>query len=105
MENSAVPALAASFLALSFTIVSFWWLNVRRGRLVASPPQQYGSVIQDSTLTLRLPIVLYNTGAQTIFVQMFRLRFVDVPRPYLQWVATCDEMLTPVRVIRRVICS
>jgi hypothetical protein len=89
-----LAAVVVSVVAVLFTVGSFWWEHARLGRLIASTPQQYGSIIQDGTLVVRLPVVLLNTGARTIAVQTLRLRFLDGARRSLQWVAECDEMFS-----------
>jgi hypothetical protein len=101
MELKVDSALFISVLALVFTIVSFWWQHARLGKFIVAAPQQYGSTIYDDTLTIRIPIVLYNTGARPIIVQTFRLRFLDLERKHLQWVATCDNIFSRETNFRR----
>lgn len=70
------PELVISFLALFFTIVAFWWLHARRGKLIVSEPHSYALASSSSVLFLRLPLVLYNTGPIPIVVQNLRIWFV-----------------------------
>ncbi|WP_432831173.1 hypothetical protein [Dactylosporangium sp. CA-092794] len=76
--SSVTPAVIVSFLALLFTIASFWWIQVRRGRLRAYPPLSYAGAFGGSKLLLNLPLVLYNTGPAPIVILDFRLRIVGI---------------------------
>ena len=68
------PALLVSLAALIFTVASFWWLQARCGRLILSGvPAFSGYVATDRRLGIRLPILLYNTGARTRLVDELRL--------------------------------
>lgn len=73
MTSAAVVATCA----LVFTVASFWWLNARRGRLRTFEPHTFAMVIAPRIVRLRLPLVLYNSGAIPIVVQGIRIRFVD----------------------------
>jgi hypothetical protein len=59
--------------ALLFTVASFWWIYVRRGRLRASEPWPYAGIFTGSTVRLRLPLAVYNTGAASIILDNLRL--------------------------------
>lgn len=61
--------------ALLFTVASFWWLHARRGCLESYQPHTFAAAITPQLVRLRLPLVLYNTGAVPIVVQDLRLRF------------------------------
>ena len=77
IESSSVEWLVPTFvaiLALLFTVASFWWMNARRGRLVSYAPHSFaGANPVGSSSLIRLPLVLYNTGATPIVVQDLRL--------------------------------
>lgn len=60
-------------LALAFTVLSFWWIQVRRGRLEAYEPWIYSGAFLPTTMRLRLPLAVYNTGARTLVVTDLRL--------------------------------
>ncbi len=69
-------ALLISLLALCFTVVSFWWLHARPGRLRTWEPRSYIAAATQGdgeTLHLRLPLVLYNDGATPIDVEQLRV--------------------------------
>jgi hypothetical protein len=66
-------------LALLFTIVSFWWLQARQGKLRSYPPHSLGYARFPSEVVIRLPLVLYNTGAKPIIIQDIRLSFTEKP--------------------------
>lgn len=75
---------AISILALSFTVISFWWLFAKRGELVAYEPYSFAAQVSDTiSLNLRFPLVLRNTGAQPLVVQNLRLCFPDVKESIL----------------------
>jgi hypothetical protein len=85
----AVVAVAVSVLALVFTVGSFWWQNWRRGRLVVAEPRSYAAAAVGDQLILRLPFVMFNTGAAPIVIQNLRLTFVELlEEPSLPFVAT-----------------
>jgi len=63
--------------ALAFAVLSFWWLNARRGRLKSYRPHSYAARVDPDLTLLRLPLVFYNTGAAPIVVQNLRVRFPD----------------------------
>src|SRR5690242_3321063 len=71
--------------ALLFTVASFWWIWLRRGRLVVAAPQAYASAVTASQLRIRFPLVIYNTGARAIIVE--NLRFV-IEGYELGWIST-----------------
>jgi hypothetical protein len=50
--------------ALVFTVASFWWIWLRRGRLTA---------VTSSELRIRFPLVIYNTGTRAIVIENLRL--------------------------------
>ena len=81
-------------MALLFTIGSFWWLNVRQGKLRSFEPQSFAACRTPDTLRLRFPLVLYNTGAKPIIVQDMRLRFANEPRwrMPLPWTTTRSQL-------------
>ena len=65
-----------SILALLFTIGSFYWVFATKGRLHTYEPYSYTArVFEDNLLTLRLPLVLANSGARPLVVQDLRLFF------------------------------
>lgn len=71
-----------------------WWLNARRGRLIPFEPHTYAAAVTLGRVRLRLPLVLYNTGAIPIIVQNLRLRFPgesDSAKP-LAWVASRSQI-------------
>ncbi|MEO3857809.1 hypothetical protein ABGB08_23095 [Acrocarpospora sp. B8E8] len=67
-----------SLLALAFTIGSFWWLHARQGRLQAFEPHTFAGSFKKN-LAIRIPLILFNTGAKPIVVQDLRMRFLDEP--------------------------
>ncbi len=70
-------ALAVSLMALSFTLVSFWWLHARPGRLQTYEPTTWAAFVDRERSAIRLPLVLHNTGAATLVVIGIRLRFIE----------------------------
>jgi hypothetical protein len=90
-------SIVVASLALVFTIGSFWWLNGRRGRLKSYEPHSFalGIMPADLVVLLRLPLVLYNTGATPIVVQGMRLTFPKEPHPTapLLWRNTRSQIM------------
>jgi hypothetical protein len=70
----SVCALVVSALALAFTILAFWWLNARRGKLSAYRPHSFAADLRPDQLLFNLPLVFHNGGAAPIVVQDLRLR-------------------------------
>lgn len=72
-----MTSVIVAALALLFTVASFWWIQVRRGRLVSYEPQTYSGYTTSGGFRFRVPLTIYNTGARTLVVTDLRLRFVD----------------------------
>lgn len=88
------PQVLVAACALVFTVASFWWLNVRRGRLVSFEPHSFAAYYSRPVLLVRLPLVLHNTGAAPIVVQDLRLAFPHEPDSVipLPWRTTRDRI-------------
>jgi hypothetical protein len=94
-ETLLPPSLVVAICALIFTVISFWWLNARRGRLKSFEPHTFSATITPEMTRLRLPLVLHNTGAVPIVVQNLRIRFSTEPSPVgtsVPWVATRSQI-------------
>ena len=92
-EAWLTPSLIIAICALTFTVLSFWWLNARRGRLKSFEPHTFAAYITPDKVRLRLPFVLHNTGAVPIVVQNLRIRFsTEQYATPLPWVATRDQI-------------
>ena len=76
-DDVLAPGVLVSVLALVFTVGSFWWINVHRGRLESYEPQVYSGYILRNGFRLRLPLTIYNTGARALTVIDLRVVFVD----------------------------
>jgi len=68
-------SLTVAVAALLFTIASFWFMNVRRGKLKVSAPHAYALASNNAVMLLRLPLAIYNTGARAIIVRDLRCWF------------------------------
>ena len=69
-----VLPILVSIGALLFAIGSFWWMHWRKGRLYVSPSRSYAAHgSEDGPLVLKLPLVLFNSGALPIVVQNLRV--------------------------------
>jgi hypothetical protein len=64
-------------MALLFTVLSFWWLHARPGRLRTYEPTTWAAYVGRDHSAIRLPLVLHNTGAAPLVVIGLRLRFVE----------------------------
>lgn len=80
-------ALVVSFLALAFTLASFWWLHARRGSLIAATPETYAFV---RGFRLRLPLALFNDGAVPLLVTDLRVDISDVGE--FPWITTRSKL-------------
>jgi hypothetical protein len=75
-RQSWLPSVLVAFIALLFALASFWWMNVRQGKLKSYEPQSYAASWSGSSVFLLcLPLVLHNTGPKPIVIQDFKLRF------------------------------
>ncbi|OKI37717.1 hypothetical protein A6A28_31985 [Streptomyces sp. CB03578] len=82
-------------MALLFTAATFWWLNARLGVLKSWEPQTYAMSLNRDYVRVRLPLVMYNTGARPIVVLDLRMRFPDEPDAFwpLVWTGTSEELM------------
>ncbi|MER5842159.1 hypothetical protein ABT099_17985 [Streptomyces prasinus] len=91
----ALPAAAAvAACALLFTIVSFWWLNARQGKLKSYTPHSFAAAVTRSKTLIRVPLVFFNTGPKPIIVQNLRLVFLGATqnKVILPWSTTRDRI-------------
>jgi len=89
----AIAAVIVSFTALAFTILSFWSMNWRVGKLQVSGPRTYGAARTDETLLFRFPLVFFNDGPTPIVVQNLRVVFVGEPERHpLTFMATLEKL-------------
>jgi hypothetical protein len=89
------PAVVVAACALIFTVASFWWLNVRRGRLVSFEPHSFAAYFDPTVVNILLPVIFHNTGAAPIVVQDVRLAFPDEPTSVipLPWRRSRSEIM------------
>jgi hypothetical protein len=73
-------SVVISSLALAFTLLSFWWMNWRKGKLSVAELQHFaaGKAITSpgdcpNTIIIGLPLVIFNTGASPVVVESLRL--------------------------------
>jgi hypothetical protein len=71
--------LLISILALLFSILSFWWIHWRRGKIIVSLPIKYGLNYgkTDRRIIVHLPLIFYNNGAATIIINNLRLKILN----------------------------
>lgn len=94
MEGADLAALLVSLLALLFTVLSFWWMNWRNGKLHVWPPRSFAAKGSDTDkLVIQLPLVLFNDGPTPIVVRNLRLVLTDAgsDKP-LSFQATVQEL-------------
>jgi hypothetical protein len=88
----ATVSIFIACLALAFTIGSFWWLHARHGALVSFEPQTFAAAATPQQSRVRLPVVLFNTGAIPIVVQDMQLRFPEGQGTILPWALTRSQL-------------
>ena len=86
-------ALVLSLCAIVFTIFSFWWLNARRGKVIAVGPQYVFGQFKQEKLAIQLPIVLQNTGPSSIVISAFTIKFLETQKDKLIWVGFSTDPL------------
>lgn len=91
-----IPALTISILALVFTILTFWWMNWRTGKLIVGSPRSYAAYSSpNGKMAMHLPFVFYNNGPTPIFLQNLRVVFLDEDPPMpLNFIALVDKIGT-----------
>lgn len=94
LDWSWITGATIALLALAFTIVSFWWLNARQGKLRSYEPHSFAFSGSPNLMLLRLPLVLYNTGAAPIVVQDLQMTFPKEPGTILPlpWRTTRSQL-------------
>ncbi|EPT2926964.1 hypothetical protein ACVQAZ_004253 [Vibrio vulnificus] len=79
-------ALLVSLLALFFTILSFWWMNWRKGKLNCGPvnalysgtaTENSADIGQQKIQVLGVPLILWNSGARPLVVSQLRAKQSD----------------------------
>ncbi|MGA3486381.1 hypothetical protein ACK8GG_00005 [Micromonosporaceae bacterium DT55] len=73
------PSMVIALAALAFTVISFWWMNVRRGSLRLHRPHSYAASVDPEDMDINLPLVFHNDGAAPIIIQDLRLRLERPP--------------------------
>ena len=68
------PSVATAVSALLFTVGSFWWIQVRRGRLRCYTSHCYSGAYAPHKLVFVLPLVLHNPAPAPLIVADLRLR-------------------------------
>lgn len=77
--------------ALVFTVASFWWIYLRRGRLRLTTPDTYASSLTAAKVRVRFPLVIFNTGAAAIVIGNLRL---IVDNHELEWISVRRSVRT-----------
>jgi hypothetical protein len=97
-DSTAVTARASVALALgalAFTLLSFWWMNVRSGRLRGiGEPRSYAFGSGGDRYVLTLPVVLANSGPTPIVAINLRLRCLEGPFAEVTTFVATRESLT-----------
>jgi|SRR6476469_769286 len=92
------PSVAIATFALLFTAGSFWWIQVRRGRLRCYTSHVYTGSFSSSKLVFVVPLVLHNPAPAPLIVIDLQLcvseqknrksRDADVLPISLRWIAS-----------------
>ena len=70
-----VAPVIVACCALLFTVGSFYWLQARKGRLKLYPVITFSGMVNERRIALRMPIIIYNTGARPRVISAIRLRW------------------------------
>jgi hypothetical protein len=92
--SANVAPIVVAVLALLFTVVSFWWLHARKGSLKFYEPQSFATCVMPHLAVIRLPLIIYNSGARPLVVQDMRLCFPKEPKSGvpLAWRSTRQQL-------------
>lgn len=78
--NIDILSAFVALLALLFSVGSFWWIHARKGSLVSYPVITFSGLIDASELQIRIPVVIYNTGAAPSVIRAMKLTYVGVDK-------------------------
>ncbi|MFF0659187.1 hypothetical protein, partial [Micromonospora tulbaghiae] len=67
------PPVAISVTALIFTLASFWWMQVRRGRLRVETGHVFSGAITSNKIVLDIPLVFHNPAPACLVVADIKL--------------------------------
>lgn len=77
MTIASIAPLVVACLALLFTVISFYWLQARKGSLRVYPVTTFSGSMSADRIILRVPVTIYNTGARPRVVTAMRLALAD----------------------------
>jgi hypothetical protein len=80
-----MAATILALAALAFSILSFWMIWVRRGRLLCNIPNEVGWIEMSGSVQVTLPLVFYNTGARALVVEAMELRLLQPAQRTMVW--------------------
>ncbi|GAA0909345.1 hypothetical protein [Virgisporangium aurantiacum] len=67
------PPVVITVSALIFTVASFWWIQVRRGRLRVDTGPIYSGAITSNKIVLHVPLVFHNPAPASLVVADIKL--------------------------------
>ncbi|MFS8104190.1 hypothetical protein LFM09_44475 [Lentzea alba] len=67
------PSAVISVAALIFTLASFWWIQVRRGRLRVETGPVFSGAITSNKIVLNVPLVFHNPAPASLVVADIKL--------------------------------
>ncbi|MFE9913623.1 hypothetical protein ACFYPG_00585 [Micromonospora sp. NPDC005553] len=67
------PPVVISVAALIFTLASFWWIQVRRGRLSVETGPVFSGAITSNKIVLNVPLVFHNPAPASLVVTDIKL--------------------------------
>ena len=67
------PPVVISVAALIFTLASFWWIQVRRGRLRVETGPVFSGAITSNKIVLNVPLVFHNPAPASLVVTDIKL--------------------------------
>jgi hypothetical protein len=75
-----------SIIALALALATFWWINLRKGKLIVPSPRSLSICggQKAGRAVMRIPLTFYNDGALPLIVRNMRIRIDDgAPIPFL----------------------
>lgn len=67
------PPVVISVAALIFTLASFWWIQVRRGRLRVETGPVFSGAITSNKIVFNVPLVFHNPAPASLVVADIKL--------------------------------
>jgi hypothetical protein len=92
-DGSDYVSAFLSIVAIGFSLFTFWWVRLRRGKLEVAVPRMLGVRWRRDYMRLSLPLTFHNDGGRQIVVDDMRVKLNSEPSfPLIGLAATCGKV-------------